>query len=169
MIDTTTSSQIRTPFRFQPFEDRDQQRQHLIKTFGVDHLMMMGKTYPVEALTCTGAYSDGDDPDAIVFWTTKLPLALLVAVISVSATRGAARALIDHVRSESKLLGAKRLRALTTNDNMAALKFYQLYGFRLNSIFVGALDMMRVLHPTLPKLGHDNIPRRDTIELELDL
>jgi GNAT superfamily N-acetyltransferase len=74
------------------------------------------------------------------------------------------RALIDAVRAA----GRRRIRVVTTNDNLDALVFYQHRGFRLVELRPGALDeARRTLKPQIPRLGQHGIPMRDELELEL--
>lgn len=56
---------------------------------------------------------------------------------------------------------------ITTNDNMKALRFYQKQGFVLKALYPNALEESRELKPEIPKIGIDNIPLRDEIELEI--
>jgi hypothetical protein len=58
---------------------------------------------------------------------------------------------------------------VTTNDNLGALRFYQRRGLRLVALHVGAVAESRRLKPSIPEVGHDGIPIRDELELELEL
>ena len=59
---------------------------------------------------------------------------------------------------------------MTTNDNLAALRFYQRAGFRLLELRPGAVDEARaVLKPSIPETGNDGIPLRDEIDLVREL
>ena len=83
--------------------------------------------------------------------------------------RGVGTALLHAVAREARLRGARRVWLITTNDNMAAVRFYQRRGLRLVSVHAGAVDAARRLKPTIPELGNDEIPIHDEIELELAL
>lgn len=64
--------------------------------------------------------------------------------------------------------GLERLMLVTTNDNTAALRFYQRRGFVLAALRTGAIDeARRTLKPEIAKFGLDEIPIRDELELEL--
>jgi GNAT superfamily N-acetyltransferase len=155
--------------RFATVTDHALIREHLLATFTVDHLLVMGKPYPISELSVVGAYGADDKLQGLAFWTMRGNLALLAAVISLSRHKGVARALLDHVADLARANKASRLRAMTTNDNLDALRFYQLYGFRLTALFPNALDMLRALHPSLSREGLNGLPRRDSIELEMPL
>lgn len=63
----------------------------------------------------------------------------------------------------------KRAWAITTNDNLNALRFYQTRGFSLTALYRNAVEESRKIKPEIPDRGQDNIPIRDEIEVELQL
>jgi GNAT superfamily N-acetyltransferase len=81
--------------------------------------------------------------------------------------RGVGSALIEAVERLASDHGCTRLWLITTNDNVDALRFYQRRGFRLASLYPGAVDDSRTrLKPEIPEMGEYGIPLRDEIELE---
>ncbi|HEX5614174.1 MAG TPA: GNAT family N-acetyltransferase [Acidimicrobiia bacterium] len=55
---------------------------------------------------------------------------------------------------------------VTTNDNLAALAFYEHTGFRVRSVRPGAVDDARArLKPSIPVMNANGIPCRDEVEL----
>jgi ribosomal protein S18 acetylase RimI-like enzyme len=73
------------------------------------------------------------------------------------------------VRKAAAASGCKRLWLITTNDNQAAVEFYQNRGFEVVAVHKDALDETRRLKPELPETGIDGIPLKDEIELQLSL
>jgi RimJ/RimL family protein N-acetyltransferase len=65
--------------------------------------------------------------------------------------------------------GCRRIWLITTNDNTAALRFYQKKGFSLVAVHRNAIERSRQLKPEIPETGNDGIPLRDEIELEIVL
>jgi hypothetical protein len=57
----------------------------------------------------------------------------------------------------------------TTNDNTAALRFYQRRGLNLVALHRDALVGWRRLKPGMSEVGFDSIPMRHALELELRL
>jgi len=55
---------------------------------------------------------------------------------------------------------------VTTNDNVAALAFYQQHGFRITSVRTGAVDRSRTVKPEIPQVGDQGIPLHDELVLE---
>ena len=56
---------------------------------------------------------------------------------------------------------------VTTNDNLAALGFYQRRGCGCGAVHRGAVDEARTLKPEIPLIGENGIPIHDELELEL--
>ena len=65
--------------------------------------------------------------------------------------------------------GCSRITLITTNDNLAALKFYQKRGFDMVRLYRNAVEQARKIKPMIPLLGYDDIPVRHEIELEMIL
>jgi ribosomal protein S18 acetylase RimI-like enzyme len=82
---------------------------------------------------------------------------------------GIGSALLDAVAKEARRQACSRLWLITSNDNLRALRFYQRRGLRLVAVHRGAIDQARLLKPSLPTVGNDDIPVHDEIELELPL
>ena len=75
-------------------------------------------------------------------------------------------ALLDATVQAGFAAGCRRIWLITTNYNMAALRFYQRRGFRLSALYPGAIAVSRKLKPQISLIGMDGIPIRDEIELE---
>lgn len=93
-------------------------------------------------------------------------------VMSLDSTRpaqGVGTALIEAAIEAARAAGCRRLWLITTNDNLNALRFYQKRGLTLVAVYPNALAVSRQLKPQIPLSGHDGIPLRDEIELELAL
>lgn len=82
---------------------------------------------------------------------------------------GIGSALIDAVKSEAIKLECKRVWLITTNDNLAALRFYQKRGFHLVAVHQNAIAISRQFKSQIPLIGLEGIPIRDEIELEFPI
>lgn len=91
----------------------------------------------------------------------------IVTVDSLIGNIGIGTGLIDKVIKLAIQDGIKRIWLITTNDNMHALRFYQMRGFQIAGIRKNAIEQSRKLKPEIPELGLHGIPIRDEIELEL--
>jgi len=94
---------------------------------------------------------------------------LEVTVIdSLAPGRGVGGALLAACVRAAQAARVTRVWLVTSNDNTAALRFYQRHGFVLVVLRPGAInDARRTLKPEIPERGNDDIPIRDEIELEL--
>jgi GNAT superfamily N-acetyltransferase len=92
----------------------------------------------------------------------------IVTLDSLLPGRGIGTALIDAVREVAVQAGCRRLFAVTTNDNLDALRFYQRRGFVLAALRPKAVDQTRKRKP-VPRTGGNGIPIRDELELEMPL
>ena len=82
---------------------------------------------------------------------------------------GVGTALLEAVREAAVKAGCHRLWLITTNDNTAALRFYQRRGLCLAALHRDAVEASRRLKPEIPPIGRDGIPIRDELELEMRL
>ncbi len=89
----------------------------------------------------------------------------LITLDAAAPRHGAGTVLVEALARLLLEKGFKALRVTTTNDNLAALRFYQRRGFRLVSVRPGAVDEARKIKPSSPLIGSDGIPLRDEIEL----
>ena len=84
-----------------------------------------------------------------------------------SLAPGAGTRLLEAVVGAARAAGCSRVWLITTNDNLHALRFYQRRGFRLVAVHRDAIEAARRLKPQIPLVGHEGIPIRDEIELDL--
>ncbi|MER3420696.1 MAG: GNAT family N-acetyltransferase, partial [Chloroflexota bacterium] len=82
---------------------------------------------------------------------------------------GAGTALLQAAERYARAHGCARLRLITTNDNLAALRFYQRRGLRIAAVYPGAVEAARRIKPQIPLVGAGGIPVRDEIELVKEL
>ena len=79
--------------------------------------------------------------------------------------RGAGTALTGVAGQLARRQGCSRLRVITTNDNIDALRFCQRRGFCLVRVHRGAVDRSRAtVKPEILPAGAYGIPLRDEIE-----
>ena len=88
---------------------------------------------------------------------------------SMRERQGVGRALINKVIQVAKEANCRRLWLITTNDNTRAIRFYQIYGFSLLSVHIGAMEKARKLKPNIPLTGNDGLPIDHEFEFELTL
>jgi len=111
----------------------------------------------------------GDQIEALVTYHIDNRECEIVTLNSTVEKQGLGTALIKAVKNAAISAGCKRLWLITTNDNLAAVRFYQKRGFTLVAVHRKAIEKSRKLKPEIPLIGIDGIPIRDEIELEIVL
>ncbi|MDD6772295.1 MAG: GNAT family N-acetyltransferase [Inconstantimicrobium porci] len=90
----------------------------------------------------------------------------VMSLDSLKENCGIGTALMNKVYEEAKKSGCKKLKLITTNDNLNAIKFYQKRGFDMTFIYVNAVKAARKIKPSIPEKGDYDIPIRHEIEFE---
>jgi ribosomal protein S18 acetylase RimI-like enzyme len=93
----------------------------------------------------------------------------IITLNSLAEGKGVGSALINAVRKIAIKAKCKRLWLITTNDNTAALRFWQKRGFKISAFHRNAVEQSRQLKPEIPLTGNNGIPIRDEIELDMVL
>jgi ribosomal protein S18 acetylase RimI-like enzyme len=81
--------------------------------------------------------------------------------------RGIGTALLDALASVARSNQCRRLWLTTTNDNTAALRFYQRRGWDLFALHRDVIAQWRTLKPEMSARGNDGIPIAHALELQL--
>lgn len=131
-------------------------------------IVTRGRVHQADRLPGFTAEVDGQ-PVGLVTYHIAGDECEVVSLDSLHEGIGVGTALLDAVRQTARDGGCRRLWLITTNDNLAALRFYQKRGWRLVAIHRDALEQSRRLRPGIPHVGRDGIPLRDEIELEIVL
>ncbi|HWL99115.1 MAG TPA: GNAT family N-acetyltransferase [Nocardioidaceae bacterium] len=135
---------------------------------GVD-VMALSLGGLVDASDLPGWLAVADDGEVAGLLTYRTGVDVIdIVTINAFAGGGVGAALVAALVEEVRDT-ARRLRVTTTNDNTRALRFYQRAGFRLTALRAGAVEESRKTKPGIPELGHDDIPIRDELELEMKL
>ena len=156
------------PFQVRPLNDDDRPwvAELLEREWGATRVVTRGRLYHADRLPGFVAVRD-DRPCGLVTYRLGDGECEIISLNSLVERIGVGSALIAAVREVAVAAGCRRLWLITTNDNLAALRFYQRRGFRLAALYPNALEASRRLKPEIPLVGHDGIPLRDEIELEL--
>jgi ribosomal protein S18 acetylase RimI-like enzyme len=113
--------------------------------------------------------TDGGRPVGLLTYDAVRGECEIVAIISAEKGRGIGRALMDAARDHAAAAGCHRLWLITTNDNVGALRFYQLWGMDLCAFYRHGARRSREVKPDLPERGADGIRLDHELEFELPL
>lgn len=90
----------------------------------------------------------------------------ILSLDSLCPNTGLGTALIGEAEKIARQNGCTRLKLITTNDNIHALRFYQKRGFDMARLYRNALEVSRRMKPSIPLIGENDIPLRHEIEFE---
>ena len=93
----------------------------------------------------------------------------IVSLDSKKENMGIGTALLKEIENIAANNKCKKMRLITTNDNLRALQFYQKRGYCLTKLYPNAMNEVRKIKAEVPLLGLNDIPLRDEIELEKKL
>lgn len=93
----------------------------------------------------------------------------IMSLDSLIEHKGYGTALVDAVIGEARGQGCSRIKLITTNDNINALRFYQKRGFDMAHLYHNALENSRRLKPSIPLIGENDIPIKHEIEFVMEL
>jgi N-acetylglutamate synthase-like GNAT family acetyltransferase len=158
------------PIRIEPSQDYDAARDLVVRTWGDDALIIYGRPHRAADMQLLNAVGSSGETLGTAFYKVNNTMVLLGAIVVTGpAKSGTATRLFDAVVSLTREAGMKKIRACTSNDNFAAMQFYQKRGMRFLSLYPGAVDAFRTMRPGLVTVGPNGVPVRDMIELDLDL
>jgi ribosomal protein S18 acetylase RimI-like enzyme len=115
------------------------------------------------------AFDNSDDRLGLVTYQISTDQCEIITLDTSMKRFGIGTALIEAVKARARLSGCRRLWLITTNDNVSALRFYQLIGFHVVAVHTNAIAESRRLKPSIPMTGRHGIPIRDELEFEMTL
>lgn len=83
--------------------------------------------------------------------------------------QGIGTKILQKVIETAKSKNCRRMKLITTNDNINAIRYYQKRGFDMTNLYYNAIEQSRILKPSIPLLGDFNIPIRHEIEFQMQL
>ena len=141
----------------------------MLASWGSHSMMIDLHVYDVAEIDALGLFDGSGKTAALASWTVRGDSAYLCALHSLKPGEGVAIQMLDAVMFAARKAGAKKLKAMLTNDNMPGMTFYQRRGFRLSGLYIEAIDHYRSVVPDIIKTGYKDIPIHDAIELEIAL
>ena len=153
-------------FDIQPMTDRAALEELLRLRWSDGSIFIRGRLLYPQDVEAFGAYLDGR-LQGVVTWRVEDGALYMLTMSNVTDRRGVGTARLDRMLALGRERGFPFMRALITNDNWPAFRYYQRRGFRIVAVHPGVVDMMRQMKPSIPERGVEGIPMRDEIELEI--
>ena len=146
---------------------------NLVNQFFIDNWFSTDISLRGEIIDCTKV--DGflvQENNTIIGLITYTFFGDICEIVSIDSKRenlGLGSALLKEVEHVAIENNCKKMRLVTTNDNLRALQFYQKRGYCLTKIYPNAMDEVRKQKPDVPLIGENGIPLRDELELEKEV
>lgn len=140
----------------------------LIKSWNSVEVVSKGKIHDASKLKGFIAIVD-NKPCGLTTFDINKNECELVTLDSILEGHGAGFALVREVIEHAKSQNCRRLWTVTTNDNAHAQEFYKKLGFRYVTTYPNAVSHSRILKPSIPLVGINNVPITDEIEFELNI
>ena len=93
----------------------------------------------------------------------------LVTIDSLSQFCGVGTMLLEKVEETALAMGCRKVWLITTNDNLDSHRFFQRRGYVLSHVRINSMTKIRLLKPSVPRVGYYDIPVRDEFEFEKKL
>jgi GNAT superfamily N-acetyltransferase len=149
-------------------EDREWIAERLAEHFSSSRIVSRGVLHQADSLPGLVAHEDAF-PLGFLLHDLRGDECEIVALVAVQEGRGAATALLAAVARLAAAAGCRRLWLTTTNDNAAAMAFYERRGWRKVATYPGAMIEARKLKPELAEFGIGGVEIRDELEFEWPL
>jgi GNAT superfamily N-acetyltransferase len=104
-------------------------------------------------------------PQGLITWHIEGDCAEIVTVDAFEQGRHIGGRLLAGAEEALRRRRVRRVTIMTTNDNLRALAFYMRHAYRLVAVHLDAMDRVRALKPEVPRVGHENLPLQDVLEL----
>ncbi|MCL6631897.1 MAG: GNAT family N-acetyltransferase [Alicyclobacillus herbarius] len=137
--------------------------------WGGDMMVSRGHVYRLADLQAIIAKADGQPVGAATYRFDEENGCELMSLNAVQSGSGVGTGLLREVERFAKQKRCTRVWLITSNDNLAAMRFYLRRGYRFVAVHQGAIDEARRLKPTIPLVGDDGIEIHDEIELAKDV
>jgi ribosomal protein S18 acetylase RimI-like enzyme len=150
-------------------DDRPWLTGFMTERWGVPLAAGGGRLHRLDDLPGFAAVSADGAVAGVVTYLIEADTCEVVSIDSVVQGEGVGTALLEAACQAAAAAGCRRVRLITTNDNVDALRFYQRRGFALTELRRGAVEESRRMKPQIPKVGAYGIPIRDELVLVREL
>lgn len=112
---------------------------------------------------------ENGDIVGLLTYTVHERVCEITSLDSLIEGKGIGTSLINKVIYIAKERNCEKIIAVTTNDNINAIRFYQKRGFDMAHLYHNALDISRKMKPSIPFIGDNEIPLKHEIEFEINV
>jgi ribosomal protein S18 acetylase RimI-like enzyme len=149
-------------------EERGWLAEHLRLAWGSTTIVSRGRARDASRLPAILA-TDADELLGLATFEIAGGACELVAIEAFRRREGIGSALLGAVIEQAREHACSHLHLVTTNDNLAAQRFYEHQGLTLVATHRGAVAQARKLKPEIPLQSEDGTPIQDELEYHLRL
>lgn len=149
-------------------DNRKEINEFLVTNWYTTDMAVRGKIFDMTVLDGFAAY-DKNKIIGLVTYLTEKDEYEIMSLDSLIENKGIGTALVNKIVEKAKEDKAKKIKLITTNDNINAIKFYQRRGFDLVRLYRNAVEASRKLKPSIPLNGDFNIPIKHELEFAMEL
>lgn len=150
-------------------DNRQEVNRFIIDNWYTTEMAVEGKLYDMSKMSGFVSYDDNSQITGLVTYIVTDDEYEIMSLDSVYENKGIGTKLVNKVVEKAKENKIGKIRLITTNDNINAIKFYQKRGFDLIKIYRNAVDVARSIKPEIPLYGDFDIPIKHEIEFEMKL
>ncbi|MCK1994262.1 GNAT family N-acetyltransferase [Peribacillus muralis] len=142
-----------------------------VKRFFIHHLettqvVLSGGIFHYAELEGFGVMDEDEEILGLGTYKVTDHVCQIISLNSVHENQGVGSSLLYVIENIAKEKHCHTIEAITTNDNLQALKFFQKRGYAFSEIVRNAVDESRKIKPEIPFYSVDGIPIRDEIVLD---
>jgi GNAT superfamily N-acetyltransferase len=139
------------------------------KYWGGDTVVSRGRIHRPQDVNSIVASNGLSFIASLLAWRRYAEDIEVVSLDSLDQNTGVGTALLEAMVERARRDGVQRLWLISSNDNIAAIRFYQKRGWNMVAVHRDAITQARALKPGIPLTGEHGIPVRDEIEFEFPI
>lgn len=153
--------------RFVPItpDIRDQVNNFIDERWFGTKMAVRGRLVDMTELEGIASY-EGDALAGLIMYMIENGECEIMSLDSIREGQGTGTRLIEAVIEKARGAGCSKVKLITTNDNIDAMRFYQKRGFDMVCVYRNAVDESRRFKPSIPLAGEHGIPIKHEIEFE---
>ncbi|WP_420490303.1 GNAT family N-acetyltransferase [Neobacillus drentensis] len=137
--------------------------------WGSPQMVISSGIFQCDELDGFAALNDNGDIIGLITTVISGDECEIISLDSIEENKGIGTRLIQQLERTAREQDCRRVKLVTTNDNLHALQFYQKRGYRLVHIYPNAVEEARRIKPEISLFAENGIPICDEILLEKSL
>lgn len=133
-----------------------------------EDMVVRGEIVNMTILPVFAAYEEGTIKGLITYRINGSECEIM-SLDSLIEKQGIGTTLLNKVIETAAQRKCTKVKLITTNDNINAIRFYQKRGFDMVHLYHNSIDISRKLKPSIPVLGDFDIPIKHEIEFEMNI